>query len=64
MNTIEMEQNIREYVKQQVANGSAFPTAYDVAYQLDVPVSMADRALRNLNRQGIINYPYNSATDY
>jgi ribosomal protein S25 len=64
MNIIEMEQNIRAYVKQQTANGNSFPTAYDVAYQLDIPVSMADRALRNLNRQDAINYPYNSATDF
>jgi len=64
MNIIRMEQNIREFVQQRTAAGEQFPTAYDVAERLGIPVSMADRALRDLNQAGTITYPYTQSTEF
>jgi hypothetical protein len=36
----------------------------DVARQLDVPVTMVDRAMRNLSKQGVSGLPYTSATEF
>lgn len=64
MNFQLMEMNIQEFVKQRMADGENFPTAFDVASRLGVPVSLADRALRNLNPGGAITQPYNETTEF
>ncbi|MFC4768119.1 hypothetical protein [Effusibacillus consociatus] len=64
MDIIAMERNVQEFVKQRLAAGESFPTAFDVASRLQIPVSMADRALRNLNQEGTISFPYTQSTEY
>ncbi|WP_018132333.1 hypothetical protein [Effusibacillus pohliae] len=59
-----MERNVQEFVRQRLAVGESFPTAYDVASRLGIPVSLADRALRNLNPSGTISYPYTQSTEF
>jgi CO dehydrogenase/acetyl-CoA synthase epsilon subunit len=53
--------NIQEYVKQQEKNGIRFETAFDIADQLGVPVSVVNRALQGLNQNEEIQYPYDSS---
>lgn len=57
-------QNIQAYVKQQEEKGIYFETAFDIADQLGLPVSLVTRALQGLNREGRIKYPYDSSTEY
>jgi ribosomal protein S25 len=56
--------NVQEYVKQQAEKGVHFETAFDIADQLGVPVSVVNRALQGLNQEEKIQYPYDSSTIY
>lgn len=64
MDIIDMQQTVQTFVKQQIAAGESFPTAFDVAERLGIPVSVADRALRNLNVSGEIIFPYTQSTEF
>lgn len=59
-----MQRNIETYILQQLQAGTKFDTTYDVATQLDVPVTMVDRAMRNLTAQGYPGLPYDQATEF
>lgn len=64
MDQREMQRNIETYVLQQLQAGNSIESVVDVANQLDVPVTMVDRAMRNLTAQGYPGLPYTTATEY
>jgi ribosomal protein S25 len=64
MDILDMQKNVQSFVKQRIAAGESFPTAFDVAERLGLPVSVADRALRNLNGLGEIIFPYTQSTEF
>lgn len=64
MDFIEIQDNIQAFVTQRLAAGETFPTAYDVATRLGLPVSVVDRALRSLNQSGNIEFPYTQSTEF
>ncbi|MBL0386609.1 hypothetical protein JJB07_08095 [Tumebacillus sp. ITR2] len=64
MDQREMQANIETYVRQQVEAGQTIESVVDVARQLDVPVTMVDRAMRNLSVQGVPGLPYTNATEF
>jgi DNA-binding transcriptional regulator YhcF (GntR family) len=64
MDQRELQQNIETYVRQQVEAGTRIESVVDVARQLDVPVTMVDRAMRNLSKQGMPGLPYTTATEF
>ncbi|KEO82151.1 hypothetical protein [Tumebacillus flagellatus] len=64
MDQRELQQNIETYVRQQMEAGVHIESVVDVARQLDVPVTMVDRAMRNLTKQGIPGLPYQTATEF
>jgi DNA-binding transcriptional regulator YhcF (GntR family) len=54
---------IETYVLQQLQAGQSVESVIDVARQLDVPVTMVDRAMRNLSAQGY-EVPYQNASEF
>ncbi|TCP55570.1 hypothetical protein EV586_103223 [Tumebacillus sp. BK434] len=64
MDQRELQLNIETYVLQQLQAGNSIESVVDVANQLDVPVTMVDRAMRNLTAQGYPGLPYSNATEY
>ncbi|PWK10245.1 hypothetical protein [Tumebacillus permanentifrigoris] len=64
MDQRELQQNIEVYVMQQREAGVEIQSVMDVARQLDVPVTMVDRAMRNLSKQGVQGLPYTLATEF
>ena len=64
MDQRELQRNIQSYVIQRLQAGERIETAFDVAMQLDVPVTMVDRALRDLTAQGYPGLPYTQATEF
>lgn len=64
MDQHEMQRNIKTYVLQQLQAGHRIESVIDVARQLDVPVTMVDRAMRNLTAQGYAGLPYQEATEF
>jgi DNA-binding transcriptional regulator YhcF (GntR family) len=64
MDQNELERNIQSYVLQQLQDGQKIESVIDVARQLDVPVTMVDRAMRRLTAQGYAGLPYQEATEY
>jgi DNA-binding transcriptional regulator YhcF (GntR family) len=54
---------IESYVRQQLQAGQPVESVIDVARQLDVPVTMVDRAMRNLSAQGL-DVPYQNASEF
>lgn len=60
----EMQENVELYVRQQLAAGTEIQSVIEVARQLNLPVTMVDRAMRNLSKQGIAGLPYTNATEY
>ncbi|ASS76307.1 hypothetical protein CIG75_16040 [Tumebacillus algifaecis] len=59
-----MQRNIETYVLQQLQQGHRIDSVVEVANQLDLPVTMVDRAMRNLTSQGYPDLPYTEATEY
>jgi DNA-binding transcriptional regulator YhcF (GntR family) len=49
---------------QELQAGRRIESVVDVANQLDVPVTMVDRAMRNLTAQGYPGLPYSEATEF
>ncbi|MGZ4032127.1 MAG: hypothetical protein ACXVC1_05945 [Tumebacillaceae bacterium] len=64
MDQREMQANIQTYVLQQLEAGRQIESVIDVARQLDVPVTMVDRAMRNLTAQGYPGLPYQESTEF
>lgn len=64
MDQREMQRNIESYVLQRLSEGEIPESVIDVARQLDVPVTMVDRAMRNLSGQGYAGLPYSEATEF
>jgi hypothetical protein len=57
-------QHIRDYVLQSFKSGRLFDSAFDIAQQLDVPVTMVDQALHGFTLPDGSLPPYSSATEY
>lgn len=64
MDQHELTRNIQTYVLQQLQAGREIESVIDVARELDVPVTMVDRAMRNLTAQGYAGLPYSEATEF
>ena len=64
MDQREMQRNIQSYILQRLQAGDRFETAFDVASQLNVPVTMVDRPLRDLTAQGYPGLPYTEAAEF
>lgn len=64
MDQREMQRNIQSYILQRLQAGDRIETAFDVASQLNVTVTMVDRALRDLTAQGYPGLPYTEATEF
>jgi DNA-binding GntR family transcriptional regulator len=64
MDQRQMQRNIETYILQRLQAGGRIETAFDVAAQLNVPVTMVDRALRDLTAQGYPGLPYTQASEF
>lgn len=64
MDQRELQRNIESYVLQRLQAGETPESVIDVARELDVPVTMVDRAMRTLTAQGYAGLPYSEATEF
>lgn len=64
MDQQEQQRLIEAYVLQELNAGRVVQSVIDVARQLDMPVTMVDRAMRNLSKQGYEGLPYQNATEF
>jgi DNA-binding transcriptional regulator YhcF (GntR family) len=64
MDQREMERNITTYILQQLQAGKQIESVIDVARQLEMPVTMVDRAVRQLTAQGYQGLPYSQASEF